>query len=68
MSNPKPTPAEKATLKMIRAETRSVNDQIRTMTRLARDSGQLHDRISRQLGDLYNKSTDLIQRAKSLQP
>ncbi len=68
MSKPKPTPAEKATLELIRAEIRSVDAQIRISTQMMHGLASLHEKAVRQLESLRGQRWDLVEKAKSFQP
>ena len=68
MSKPKPTPADKAALNLIRVEMRSLDAQIRLAERIVKSVFELHKQVHVQLQCLKDQKYDLRQQAAKLTP
>ena len=66
MSKPKPTPAEKASMDIIRAEIRSLDAQVRMAEKTVKAVFELHKQVYVQLESLKNQKYDLRQKADKL--
>ena len=68
MSKPKPTPAEKASMDIIRSEIRSLDVQIRMAEKTVKVVFELHKQIYVQLQSLKDQKYDLRQKADKITP
>ena len=68
MSKPKPTPAEKAALDLIRAAMRSLDAQIRMAEKNVKAVFELHKQVYVQLQSLKDQKHDLRKKVDNITP